>query len=92
MKNQINILGAKYEIEFVDYISKEELKIGEVDYLNQEIKIMNGLSDDIQKVTLWHEILHAVLNQLGFEEAENEHLVQSLATAIHQVLSENKQD
>lgn len=92
MREYINILGSKYKIEYVDYISKEELKIGEVDYLNQKIKIMNGLSYDIQKVTLWHEILHAILNQLGFEEAENEHLVQSLATAIHQVLSENKQD
>ncbi len=89
MSEQINILGTTYTVKYVDYISKEELKIGEVDYINQEIKIMNELSDDIKKVTLWHEIIHAVLNQLGFEEAENEHLVQSLATGIHQVTLEN---
>lgn len=37
MSEQINILGATYTIKYVDYISKEELKIGEVDYINQEI-------------------------------------------------------
>lgn len=89
MLEQINILGAIYTIKYVDYISKEELKIGEVDYINQEIKIMNDLSNDIKNVTLWHEIIHAILNQLGFEDSENEHLVQSLATGIHQVISDN---
>lgn len=89
MLDQINILGAIYTIKYVDYISKEELKIGEVDYINQEIKIMNDLSNDIKNITLWHEIIHAILNQLGFEESENEHLVQSLATGIHQVISDS---
>ena len=44
----------------------------------------------MEQVTLWHEVIHGIFSQLGFEaEAINEHLIQSLANALYQVLEEN---
>ncbi len=88
---KIDILGVPYTISRVPYISREELTVGQIDYLGQEIKILDDLEDALYHVTLLHEIFHAILNQLGFSEEEsNEHLVQSLATALYQVLTRNQ--
>ena len=44
----------------------------------------------MEQVTLWHEVIHGIFSQLGFEaEAIIEHLIQSLANALYQVLEEN---
>lgn len=87
---ELNILGSIYQVDFVDSISRDELKLGETDYLNQTIKILSGLHSDLETVTLIHEILHVIFNQLEFVEENNEHLVQSLATALYQVFNENE--
>mgnify|MGYP007041251774 CR=1 FL=1 len=86
----IEILGVPYRLKHVDTISREELRIGEIDFLRQEILLLNGLEKEIERVTLWHEVIHGIFSQLGFEdEAVNEHLIQSLANALYQVLKEN---
>lgn len=88
--NKVNILGVEYDIKFVPYISRDELLVGQIDYFNQEILILEGLSKDLEKVTLLHEILHGVFTQLGFyDESNNEHLIQSIASAFYQVLCDN---
>ena len=87
---ELNILGSTYQVDFVDSISRDELKLGETDYLNQTIKILSGLHSDLETVTLIHEILHIIFNQLEFVEENNEHLVQSLATSLYQVFNENE--
>lgn len=91
LEKSINILGTKYVLEFVPIISREEFLVGQIDYVNQKIQLLEDLGEDVVKVTLFHEILHGIFNQLGFSEEEtNEHLIQSLATALYQVLKENK--
>ena len=87
---ELNILGSIYQVDFVDSISRDELRLGETDYLNQTIKILSGLHSDLETVTLIHEILHVIFNQLEFVEENNEHLVQSLATSLYQVFNENE--
>lgn len=87
---EVNILGSTYKVDFVDSISRDELRLGETDYLNQTIKILSGLHSDLETVTLIHEILHVIFNQLEFDEENNEHLVQSLATSLYQVFNENE--
>lgn len=87
---ELKILGSTYQVDFVNSISQEKLQIGETDYLNQRIKILSGLHADLEKVTLIHEILHIIFDQLEFDVENSEHLVQSLATALYQVFNENK--
>ena len=87
--DEVNILGVPYKLKFVDSISKERLQLGEIDYLNQEISILKGMAMETQYITILHEVIHGVLSQLGFEEAQDEHLIDSLATGLYQVLSDN---
>lgn len=90
MKKVVNILGLNYEILKVNQIDKDTRIIGQIDYLNQTIKIENGLNEEKEKVTLIHETIHGILHQLGFDEQSDEKLIQSLATGLYQVLKENK--
>ena len=87
---KLNILGSTYQVDFVDSISRDELRVGETDYLNQTIKILSGLHSDQETVTLIHEILHIIFSQLEFIKENNEHLIQGLATSLYQVFKENE--
>lgn len=89
--NHINILGVKYSI-VKKPLMRENSSWGEIDYLNQKIEIEEALDNEKEKIVLLHETLHGILEGLGFaSENENEHLVQSLATAIYKVLVDNKE-
>ena len=41
----IEILGVPYQLKRVDTISREELRIGEIDFLTQEILLLKGLGN-----------------------------------------------
>jgi predicted restriction endonuclease len=88
MKN-INILGLTYEIKEVDVVNKEVLRAGEINYITQEIKIDKSLSTEKKNITLLHEIIHGICDQLQFDDlANNEQMVQGLAVALHQILKD----
>jgi Zn-dependent peptidase ImmA (M78 family) len=88
VKKEINILGLTYSVEEVEVVNKEDLRKGEIDFFKGLIKIDQTMSKTQKEQVLMHEILHAVLETLGFHELnDNEHLVQSLATALHQVFT-----
>ncbi|KAF0092203.1 MAG: Uncharacterized protein FD141_387 [Fusobacteria bacterium] len=88
---KVNILGIEYEIIKVPSISRDVYRVGEIHFERQEILILDTLSKDMAKVTLLHEVIHAILVNLGLtEDAGNENLVQGLAIALHQVIKDNK--
>ncbi|MCP1225713.1 hypothetical protein [Sebaldella sp. S0638] len=90
MLKEINILGKIYKIKYVKKINNDSDQFGEIDYLKQVIKIRKDCSPEYQESTLLHEIIHGILEQLGFdEENKNEHLICSLETGLYQVLKEN---
>lgn len=39
----VKILGMNYDIEQVEYISREELKLAQIDYIKQKIYILSDL-------------------------------------------------
>lgn len=85
--NTVSILGINYNINYVPYIMRDEYRAGQIDFENQEIKILDTLQCDLRNVTLLHEIIHAAMTHLGLhEESQNENLVQGLAIAMHQVI------
>lgn len=87
---KINILGLTYTIEEVEQVDKNTRLFGEINYVDQTIKLEKGLSEEKKLNVLLHEIIHAVFEQLNFEkENENEHLIQSLANALYQILKSN---
>lgn len=85
----IKILGLDYQVQPVQVISRDEFLLGRIDFVDQIIYVDANLQTDRRKVVLLHEILHGILEALGFNEASDEHLVQSLATALHQVSIDN---
>lgn len=88
--NRIKILNLEFEIKEVECISHGGSQIGEINHLDQVIFIKKGLSEERKKIVLLHEILHSIFEQLGFmEEHDNEHLIDSLASSIYQILNDN---
>lgn len=84
----INILGVIYTIEEVDTVNKTNPRRGEINYLTNEIKIDKNMPETLKRQVLMHEILHAVFDLLGLDDlGEDEKMVQSIATALHQVFS-----
>ncbi len=82
----INILGIPYEIREVDIIDKGTFLVGQINYTEQVIKIAKGLGEEYRMQTLIHEILHGILDALGYSELNNdEQKVQGIASALHQV-------
>lgn len=89
-KKQIKVLNLIYDVEEIDEFG-DDGTLGKILYAKQKILIRSDLSDERKKVTLIHEIVHGLLEQLGFhEECDNEHLINSLSTAAYQILSDNK--
>ena len=85
---KIKILGKTYKVKYCKKIENENI-VGDVNSLKRLIRIKEG-NDEIMESALLHEILHAILMELGFEEEnKNEHLVCSLETGLYQVLKEN---
>lgn len=87
---KIRILGIDYSVREVQIINDDDTIMGLCRYQANEILIKKGLSDADKKITLIHEILHAVLGQLGFDnENDNENMIKSLSTSLYLVLDEN---
>ena len=87
--SQIKILGLTYDIEEVEYISREELKLAQIDYLHQRISVLSDLSQGKKEQAIWHEVLHAIYNALGFDYTDEDN-IQRLACVLHQVITDNK--
>lgn len=52
------------------------------------IAIREGLPDDVATVTLWHELIHAMLYALGYRR-HSERMVDGIAYQITQLLQDN---
>lgn len=87
----INILGIPYKVEEVECVNKHEPCQGEIDFEQCEIRIDKSLPTDLKNQVLMHELIHGILELLGYKaENEDEQKVQGLATALHLLLQESK--
>ena len=87
----IKVLNLNYQIIEKNIIDNDDNVLGRINYVEQVIYIKSCLTEEHKKIVLLHEILHSILQQLGFdEEHDNEHLIDSLSTSIYQVLHDNK--
>ena len=87
---KIKILSQIFEVEEMHYAEKEELYFGEIEFDRNRILISKDISKERKEVTLLHEILLSVFQQLGFKkENDNEHLICSLSEALIMVIKDN---
>lgn len=91
MLDKVKIMATKYSIEEVEQIDKYQRLLGQIEYAEEKIKIDKNISEEMKKEVLIHEILHGILEKLGYEELNSdEQKVQSIASTLYLVLKDNK--
>ena len=89
---EINILGQNYKVIELEHIDQHDgiTTMGQINYLKNEIYILSNLTPERKEHTLWHEIVHGILDAQGYtEQSDNEKLINALATGIQNVLNNN---
>lgn len=61
---------------------------GVIDYFDQTIDTYLGLAPTVEWINLWHEYLHGILQNAGYEN-HDEKMISTLAHGICQVLTDN---
>lgn len=81
----VNIMGLDYKIEYVDGLIENRGLSGQISYREQLIQIDNNVaSEERKEITLLHEIIHGLLEEMGyFELTNNEHLINTLAYGLY---------
>lgn len=69
----------------------EEFVFGLVEFEKARIRITTeGVDEQIQKITLLHEVFHIILDNFGIDTGESEEfVVDSLARGMYQILEDN---
>lgn len=90
----IRIGGVDYEIQKQDtVIMGNQLCNGRIDFEGSVITLRDDIGTQFQGITLWHEILHGIINhseaELGINEEREENIIRVLSRGIYQVLQDN---
>lgn len=90
MIDSINILGITYRVKYFSDLIKRENLYGEIDYVKQIIRIDETMKDDRKVRTLMHEILHGIMESLGYIDINSdEEKIQNISNALYLVLENN---
>ena len=82
---KVNICGMPYEVKEVEnYFDATGFNLGQINYADCEILINKTINENLKREVLCHEIVHGILHHLGYEEENDEKMVQQLANAINQ--------
>lgn len=82
LPSSVSILGITYRVKRKRLPDGEE---GYIDPKKQLIVLDRRLSDEKAEQVLLHEVVHGILDQLGYLDLyEDEHLVQGLAIGLHE--------
>lgn len=77
------ICGIDYDVKEIEPNSRADTFMGRSDIVKGEITINKTMSKQQKEQTLIHEWIHCVLDNYCFEEGNNEHLVQTLASELY---------
>jgi len=97
LPEKVLIDDIEYNVEEVSHkelqISNEDFKgeyWGDTRYKQASIRICEGMAEDEVKTTLLHEIIHAILQERGFDKQNNdEEMVDGLAHALRMLAKQN---
>lgn len=84
MDYKVKICGVPHKVLHKDdCFNAGERHFGQIDYKKCEILLSTGMNEEMEKQTLFHEMMHGILFGVGYSElAENEQFVQALAQAM----------
>lgn len=82
---KVCICGLKHEVIECEDKFNVDCHLGQIDYKDLVIKINKDMPKESKKETLCHEMVHGMLNHLGYRDLSNdEQFVQALGNAIYQ--------
>ncbi len=76
------------DLHKVDDVGVKKWLHGHILFADSEIRIANDQSDDIKLVTMWHEILHGILNNAG-QTDQPEALIEAISFGLVQLIRDN---
>lgn len=89
----VRIAGVNYPIGYVPSLNDGvKLLYGQVDFEQSRINLNPDVAGyQHQCITLWHEILHALINnaRIKMDDEKEEELVEALSRGIYMVLQDN---
>lgn len=90
--DSVRIAGVEYKVLYVAELNNGiNLAYGHIDYENSVIRLSSTIGTEHQKrcKTLWHEILHGIVENSGMEIKNEEDVVDMFSKGIYQVLQDN---
>lgn len=88
--NKINIAGIEYRVKLCTVIEHGTNAVGMIDFLGEVISIRKDLSQARVRQTLMHEVVHGILDSIGYHELnEDERFITVFANTLTQVLLNN---
>lgn len=88
----VRIGGVDYKVVFADNVRMgNELCYGMIEYGDSTITLSttDGAGHQHQCITLWHVILHGIINHACMKLENEEEAVEVLSKGIYQVLQDN---
>lgn len=89
---KVTICGIPHSVTLCDDRFDLDTHFGQIKYGKAEIIISKDVTPELQEQALFHEILHGILTLLAFDEANDEHFVQSVSNAMFQVFTLKQED
>lgn len=90
--NSVRIGGVEYAVMHEGNLNDgANLLYGRVDWEPSEILLKFGMGEQHASITLWHEIIHALLYHscIELEDETEERIAEALGFGIYQVLEDN---
>ena len=85
---EVHVAGIDYTVHYQDDLMRTHNLLGQVLYAESRIDIDSSMSDSKKEQVFIHELVHAMLNEAGYDE-QNEEIVNRLAIVLYQVLKQN---
>jgi hypothetical protein len=92
--NKIRINGIDYSIERVKELSDNGTPLSaNICYHECKIRLCKKSNPQYSRVSLWHEILHAIVESVKLDLGKDEEkIIDTLAYGINQVIQDNKEN
>lgn len=85
---KVNILYKTYTIDFIDNLHDGDIDLyGQIQYIDEKILLNTGSSEEQQRATLVHELLHGMDEMYSIELKENQ--VEKLGNTFYMLIRDN---
>lgn len=85
---EITIGCVPYDLSVETIIDGNDDNLGHINYTKQTIRIKDGLKGKASQVTLIHEVIHGILEEMGEKDKNEEPFVRVFSTLLLQVLDQ----